>query len=80
EPQQSVSDIADVTVSHVVDHHRIAGFDTAQPLFYRAEPLGCCSTVIYKLFKENDIEIPAKLAGLMLSAIISDTLLLKSPT
>ena len=75
-----MSDIADVTVSHVVDHHRIAGFDTAQPLFYRAEPLGCCSTVIYKLFKENDIEIPAKLAGLMLSAIISDTLLLKSPT
>lgn len=80
EPQQSVSDIADVTVSHVVDHHRIAGFNTAQPLFYRAEPLGCCSTVIYKLFKENNVEIPAKLAGLMLSAIISDTLLLKSPT
>ncbi|AVK63054.1 manganese-dependent inorganic pyrophosphatase [Lactobacillus sp. CBA3606] len=80
EPQQSVSDIADVTVTHVVDHHRIAGFETTQPLFYRAEPLGCCSTVIYKLFKENNVEIPAKLAGLMLSAIISDTLLLKSPT
>lgn len=80
EPQQSVSDIADVTVTHVVDHHRIANFNTAQPLFYRAEPLGCCSTVIYKMFKENNVEIPAKLAGLMLSAIISDTLLLKSPT
>ena len=80
EPQQSVSDIADVTVTHVVDHHRIADFNTAQPLFYRAEPLGCVSTVVYKLFKENKVEIPAKLAGLMLSAIISDTLLLKSPT
>lgn len=80
EPQQSVSDIADVTVTHVVDHHRISGFNTAQPLFYRAEPLGCVSTVIYKLFKENNVDIPAKLAGLMLSAIISDTLLLKSPT
>lgn len=80
EPQQSVSDIADVTVTHVVDHHRIVGFNTAQPLFYRAEPLGCVSTVVYKLFKENNVEIPAKLAGLMLSAIISDTLLLKSPT
>lgn len=80
EPQQSVSDIADVTVTHVVDHHRIAGFETTQPLFYRAEPLGCVSTVVYKLFKENKVEIPAKLAGLMLSAIISDTLLLKSPT
>lgn len=80
EPQQSVSDITDVTVNVVVDHHRIAGFETTQPLFYRAEPLGCCSTVIYKMFMENDVEIPAKLAGLMLSAIISDTLLLKSPT
>ncbi|CAM3148278.1 manganese-dependent inorganic pyrophosphatase [Lactiplantibacillus plajomi] len=80
EPQQSVSDIADVMVTHVVDHHRISNFNTAQPLFYRAEPLGCVSTVVYKLFKENKVEIPAKLAGLMLSAIISDTLLLKSPT
>lgn len=80
EPQQSVSDIADVTVTAVVDHHRISGFETSQPLFYRAEPLGCCSTVIYKMFNEQHVEIPAKLAGLMLSAIISDTLLLKSPT
>jgi manganese-dependent inorganic pyrophosphatase len=78
--QQSVSDIKDVTITHVVDHHRISNFQTEQPLFYRAEPLGCCSTVIVKMFDENKIEIPAQLAGLMLSAIISDTLLLKSPT
>lgn len=80
EPQQSVSDVADVKVTHVVDHHRIHDFNTPDPLYYRAEPLGCTSTILRKMFIENDIEIPAQLAGLMLSAIISDTLLLKSPT
>lgn len=80
EPQQSVSDIADVQVTHVVDHHRINNFNTSDPIFYRAEPLGCCSTVIWKLYHENQVAIPAKIAGLMLSSIISDTLLFKSPT
>lgn len=80
EPQQSASDIASHTVTHVVDHHRIANFETANPLYYRAEPVGCTSTIINKLFNEHQIEIPKQLAGLMMSAIISDTLLMKSPT
>ncbi|MGY4790053.1 manganese-dependent inorganic pyrophosphatase [Pediococcus pentosaceus] len=80
ESQQSVSDLDQVTVTAVVDHHRIANFETSQPLFYRAEPVGCTSTILTKLSHENNVEIPAKLAGLMLSAIVSDTLLLKSPT
>lgn len=80
EPQQSVADIDKVKVSHVVDHHRIMNFNTADPLFYRAEPVGCTSTIMWKLFNENNIEIPQNIAGIMLSAIISDTLLLKSPT
>jgi manganese-dependent inorganic pyrophosphatase len=80
ESQQSVADLDQVTVTAVVDHHRIANFETSQPLFYRAEPVGCTSTILTKMFKENNVEIPAKLAGLMLSAIVSDTLLLKSPT
>ncbi|WP_268913059.1 manganese-dependent inorganic pyrophosphatase [Lentilactobacillus sp. SPB1-3] len=80
ENQQSVSDIDKVTVTHVVDHHRIANFSTTLPLYYRAEPVGCTSTILTKMFDENKVEIPAQLAGLMLSAIISDTLLLKSPT
>ncbi|GBG95820.1 manganese-dependent inorganic pyrophosphatase [Ligilactobacillus salitolerans] len=80
EHQQSVADIEDVAVSHVIDHHRIANFSTASPLYYRAEPVGCCSTIIFKEFTEHEVEVPAKLAGLMLSAIISDTLLFKSPT
>ncbi|MGX6977708.1 manganese-dependent inorganic pyrophosphatase [Vagococcus elongatus] len=80
EAQQSVADIKEVEVLSVVDHHRIANFETANPLYYRAEPVGCTNTIIYKLFKEHNIEIPKKIAGLMLSAIISDTLLFKSPT
>ncbi|MCT6839891.1 MAG: manganese-dependent inorganic pyrophosphatase [Apilactobacillus kunkeei] len=80
EPQQSVSDIDKLTVTHVVDHHRIADFNTEKPVFYRAEPVGCVSTVLFEMFNEKNVEIPEQLAGLMLSAIISDTLLLKSPT
>lgn len=80
EAQQSVSDIQDVEVVAVVDHHRIANFETANPLYYRAEPLGCTATILYKMYREKDIDIPRSIAGLMLSAIISDTLLFKSPT
>lgn len=80
EPQQSVDDIKDLTVTHVIDHHRIANFDTAAPLYYHAEPLGCCSTIVYKEYKASGVEVPEKIAGLMLSSIISDTLLFKSPT
>lgn len=80
EPQQSADDITDVQITHVVDHHRIADFNTAAPLYYRAEPVGCTSTILTNMFAENEVEIPAQLAGLMLSAIISDTLLLQSPT
>ncbi|WP_165005904.1 MULTISPECIES: manganese-dependent inorganic pyrophosphatase [unclassified Enterococcus] len=78
--QQSISDIAEVNVLAVVDHHRIANFETANPLYYRAEPVGCTSTIILKLYKENQVAIPKEIAGIMLSAIISDTLLFKSPT
>lgn len=78
--QQSISDIAELNILSVVDHHRIANFETANPLYYRAEPVGCTSTIITKLFKENQVEIPTQIAGMMVSAIISDTLLFKSPT
>ncbi|MFD1032071.1 manganese-dependent inorganic pyrophosphatase [Metaplanococcus flavidus] len=80
ERQQSAEDIDEVQVIEVVDHHRIANFETTDPLFFRAEPVGCTTTILLKLFKENDVEIPANIAGLMLSAIISDSLLFKSPT
>lgn len=72
--------IEDSNIKLVVDHHRIYGFQTFEPLFYIAEPVGCTSTILYELCKINNIEIESKIAGLMLSAIISDTLLFKSPT
>ncbi len=80
ERQQSANDIDQVTVVEVIDHHRIANFETAGPLYYRAEPVGCTATILNKLYKENGVEISAPIAGLMLSAIISDSLLFKSPT
>lgn len=80
ERQQSASDIDQVRVVEVIDHHRIANFETSGPLYYRAEPVGCTATILNKLYKENGIDVPANIAGLMLSAIISDSLLFKSPT
>jgi manganese-dependent inorganic pyrophosphatase len=78
--QQSISDIRDVTVYGVVDHHRVANFETANPLFMRLEPVGSASSIVYRAFKEEGREIPKATAGLLLSGLISDTLLLKSPT
>ena len=78
--QQSIVNIAELSILAVVDHHRIANFETPDPLYYRAEPVGCTSTIVLKLFKENHMSIPKQIAGMMVSAIISDTLLFKSPT
>lgn len=77
---QSVNGIEKAKIKMVVDHHRIYGFETAEPLYYRAEPVGCTCTILLKMYKECGVEIDKTMAGLMLSAIISDTLLLKSPT
>lgn len=80
ERQQSANDIDKVRVVEVIDHHRIANFETAGPLYFRAEPVGCTATILLKLYKENGVQIRKEIAGLMLSAIISDSLLFKSPT
>lgn len=78
--KQSVDGIENAKILKVVDHHRICGLNTAEPLYYRAEPVGCTATVLYKMYKEKNVEIDKTIATLMLSAIISDTLLFKSPT
>jgi len=78
--QQSVDNIRDVHIIEVIDHHRVANFETKDPLYFRAEPVGCTATILYKMYNENGVDIPKDIAGLMLSAIISDSLLLKSPT
>ena len=78
-PKESVENLENASILKVVDHHKIV-LQTSYPLFYRAEAVGCTETVMYKLYKENNFEIDKKIAMLMMSAIISDTLLLKSPT
>lgn len=80
EPAQSADGIDTASVYMVVDHHRVNGFNSSEPLYYYAEPVGCTCTIINKLFEQNNVVIPADVAGIMLSAIISDTLLFKSPT
>lgn len=77
---QSISDIREVEVYGIVDHHRVANFETANPLYMRVEPVGSASSIVYRLFKENGVDVPKDIAGLLLSGLISDTLLLKSPT
>ena len=77
---QSVNGIENAKITGVVDHHRIANFETSEPLYYTARPYGCTCTILYKDFVEKGLEISKEDAILMASAIISDTLLLKSPT
>lgn len=77
---QSIKGIEKAKIIGVVDHHRISNFETSDPLYYTARPYGCTSTILFQDFKGKGIEINREEAILMASAIISDTLLLKSPT
>ncbi len=77
---QAVDGIDEVELLEIVDHHRLGGLQTMNPVFFRNMPLGCTSTIIYNIFRENGIAVPQKVAGLMCSAIISDTLMFRSPT
>ncbi|MFM5882648.1 manganese-dependent inorganic pyrophosphatase [Methanobrevibacter gottschalkii] len=78
-PSESVENLENANILKVVDHHKLA-LKTSYPLFLRFEPVGCTETILCKLYEENNVEITKEMATLMLSAIISDTLLLKSPT
>lgn len=77
---QSAKGVEKAKILRVVDHHKISEFETSEPLYYTAMPVGCTSTILYDLYVVNNIDIEPKVAGMMLSAIISDTLLFKSPT
>ena len=76
---QSADGIENANIKMIVDHHRL-NLQTTNPVFCMAEPVGCTSTILYKLYKQNDVNISPEMAGIMLSAIVSDTLLFKSPT
>ncbi|HHV95626.1 MAG TPA: putative manganese-dependent inorganic diphosphatase [Clostridiaceae bacterium] len=77
---QTIDGIENTRILEVIDHHRISDFQTMGPLYYRAEPVGSTNTIICKIYLENKIAIPKNMAGLMLSGILSDTMLFKSPT
>ncbi|MBN2220767.1 MAG: putative manganese-dependent inorganic diphosphatase [Vallitaleaceae bacterium] len=77
---QSISGIEDIEILEIIDHHRVADVTTMAPLYFRVEPVGCTCSIIARIFEEQGIAIPKELAGIMLSAIISDTLLFHSPT
>ncbi|MEG0508975.1 MAG: putative manganese-dependent inorganic diphosphatase [Eubacterium sp.] len=77
---QSIKGVEEAEIIEVIDHHRIAEIQTASPLYLRIEPVGCTCTIVAKMYHEHNIPIPRPMAGIMLSAIISDTLLFNSPT
>lgn len=80
EHAQTVDGIEEVTLLEIIDHHRIGGLQTMNPVYFRNQPLGCTATIVYQMFLENGIDIPKNIAGLLCSAIISDTLMFRSPT
>ncbi len=80
ERSQSVDGVDKAQIMEIVDHHKFGNFATNEPLMIRADSVGCSSTIVYNLYKDADIVPSKKMAGLMLSAILSDTLLFKSPT
>lgn len=80
EKSQAVDGIEQAEILEIIDHHKIGSLETIQPIYFRNQPLGCSSTIIYLMYMEKDLIIPKEMAGLMLSAILSDTLMFRSPT
>ena len=80
EPSQAAEGLADAEVLEIIDHHRINALVTDGPVFFRNVPVGCTCTIIYQMYQENGVDIDPSTAGLMLSAILSDTLMFRSPT
>lgn len=80
EKSQAVDGIEEAEIREIIDHHRLGSLETISPVYFRNQPLGCTSTIIYQMYEEQGVEIPEQIAGLLLSAIISDTLMFRSPT
>ena len=80
EESQAVDGIEYAEILEIIDHHRLGSLETMAPVFFRNQPLGCTATIMYQMYQERGVEIPKKIAGLLCSAIISDTLMFRSPT
>lgn len=80
EKTQAVEGFEKAEILEIIDHHRLGNLETSGPVYFRNQPVGCTNTIIYSMYQENGIEISREMAGLMLSAILSDTLMFRSPT
>ena len=80
EKNQAVAGIENAEILEIIDHHRLGTIQTMSPVFFRNQPLGCTATIIYQMYQEAGIKLEPKIAGLLCSAIVSDTLLFRSPT
>ncbi|MDR0923066.1 MAG: putative manganese-dependent inorganic diphosphatase [Hungatella sp.] len=80
EKTQAVEGMESAEILEIIDHHRLGTVETIAPVFFRNQPVGCTATIVYQMYQENNVEVKPKIAGLLCSAIISDTLLFRSPT
>ena len=80
EKSQAVTNIDEAEILEIIDHHRLGSLETMSPVYFRNQPLGCTATIIYQMYQEQGVEIEKNIAGLLCSAIISDTLMFRSPT
>lgn len=80
EKSQAVDGLEDAEIMEIIDHHRLGSLETINPVFFRNQPLGCTATIIYQMYSENKISIEPQIAGLLCAAILSDTLVYRSPT
>lgn len=80
EKSQAVDGVTEAEILEIIDHHRLGSLETMSPVYFRNQPLGCTSTIIYQMYQEKGVEVPKQIAGLLLSAILSDTLMFRSPT
>ncbi|NLK36749.1 MAG: putative manganese-dependent inorganic diphosphatase [Epulopiscium sp.] len=80
ETSQAVDGIADAEILEIIDHHRLGNLETVAPVYFRNQPLGCTATIIYQMYREMGVELDTAMAGLLCSAILSDTLMFRSPT
>ncbi len=80
EKNQAVDGVEEAEVQEIIDHHRLGGLETIGPVYFRNQPVGCTATIVSQMYEENGVEIDPVNAGLLCSAIISDTLMFRSPT
>ena len=80
ERTQAVDNVGEAEILEIIDHHRLGSLETIQPIYFRNQPVGCTATIIFQMYQEKELDIPKHIAGLLCAAIISDTLMFRSPT